>query len=207
MKNKRSPASPQAIIYMSADKVVARAAAALDCSSKDAVEHLYMLVRSGRLSMFERELLDDGTHSIRQIEGEELRGARLELDNDSHVRHLSVARTGVVGFVWSKAQILFQEVDIDQLWPPPVEQVLVPPSPKRRKPGPAPKGDWHLWYASELIAMIVLSKGKVPPNDAKAASNLSNQFADTRKDGWAPDDREVRELIGQLLRRARGISP
>jgi hypothetical protein len=49
VKDKRRPASPQATNYVSATKAVARAAAALDCSNRDAVEHINALVRSGRL--------------------------------------------------------------------------------------------------------------------------------------------------------------
>jgi hypothetical protein len=176
VKDKRRPASPQAIIYMSATKAVERAAAALDLASRDALAHINELVHCDRLAMFGRELRSDGPARVWQIKGEELRGTRLEINSDGHVRLLGVAGPGIVGVAWSKAQIVFRQVDIDQLWPPPVEQVPAPPSPTRRKSGGRKEEfDWDAILVEAVLRWDAM--GRPDPKDF----SLSQLADDLRK--------------------------
>src|SRR4051812_43697832 len=100
---------PQMSETMSANKAMARVATALDLSNVQAVKYLDVHVRNGRLAVFGRKLLPDGSEQVGQIEGGRV---RLTLNKDGRI-YLLMGR-----ITRHDIQPLFRQEDIDRLWPP-----------------------------------------------------------------------------------------
>jgi hypothetical protein len=74
----------------------------------------------------------------------------------------------------------------------------LPPTSRRRKR--RSEHDWRGRAHGELLRIIART-GKIPDNDSATAQVILAMFRD--KDDWEPDERDLRELIAELLRPAR----
>jgi hypothetical protein len=99
-----------------------------------------------------------------------------------------------------------KRADLDRHWPASSEPDQVGHHKNdRRKSGPAPKYNWPLVMAAELIKRIHEAHGELPENDSELAQSLLEVCAKLW-DGWEPSESEMRKLISQLLGRARNSS-